>query len=359
MGFFRKNKGAPLSAIMYQGDNTTPARREGKNATLTGTIEEDPAAPASNKKQGLFKRKNKQKERYVKVTPDRKGTANRTDEQQEQEVNEKTTLLTPPKISGAVESTQLSQDLTNDSIPALINESDLSIPALMIPNQYDSLPPTPDEKMEDTKRNLSAAFEDSYEADELEVTNHISNTAAPKDDKKFLKRFRPSWRKSPTKVKQRAMAQKLIEQQDKQDSPVPKVVIDRSDERSVPSLITEMTGQESLRKAAAAAAGSKEKASFGTDGLAEEQIFFGPAESFSTTSKNSRQPRQELTLGQKFLSLLQCGEDTTDGYFGRIKCLDLCGPSGENDMLRLEKEEDARFVLQFMNVSLLLFDLLY
>lgn len=345
MGFFRKKKGAPLSSIMYQSDNTTPARRQGKSVSLTpDTIEEDPAALKT--KQGLFKSKKKQKEHYVKVTPDKKDESNRSDEHQEQNMSEKTALIVPSMSSGAAALSMQPQSATNASIPALINESDASIPVLMTPDQHGGLPTTTDEKMEVTKRNLHAAFEDSCEANELDETNYVTNTAASKEHNKFLKRFRASWRKSPSK-EQKAIVQKLIEQQNMEKaSPVPKVVIDRKDEGSVPSLITEMTGRESFRKAAAAVADSD-------DGIAvQPQTFFGPVESFSTTSNLLRQPRQESTLGERFLNLLQCGDDTTsDGYFGRIKCLDFCGPIGEKDVLRLQNEEDARFVIQFMNVS--------
>ena len=347
MGFFRKKKSLPLSTIMYQGDNTTPARREGKNAPLTpDTVDDDSAADAAakNKKQGLF-RKNKPKERYVKVTVDKK------DEQEQQELpeNERTALITPSKSSQyTTPATHNTNNVTDDSIPMLIT-----------PRNYEGLPYTPDEKIEDTKRNLNPAFDDSYEADDLQNTNKNSKNA---QDKKFMKRFRSSWRKSPSNIQQKLLAQKLIEQQEKmseQESPVPKVVA-RSDEGSVPSLITEITRQESIKKmgangsAVAYTSKTQPAATAKGEANAQPQTFFGPSGSFSTTSKASRQPRQQLTLGEKFLSLLQCGEDTTsDGYFGRIRCLDLCGPIGEKDGLRLEKEEETRFVIQFMNVSVL------
>jgi hypothetical protein len=332
MGFFRKKKGTPLSTSMYQGDNATPARREGKNAPRTpDTVDDDPLESAKHKKQ-LFTRKNKQKERYVKVTPDKNEGSN---EQQQQE-NEKTALITPTKAPYQRRQTQ-----SSDFIPALITPD--SIPALMTPGKYDGLPPTPDFK-DDTKRNLNAAFDEGYEADDTPTPANNSE-----EDKKFLKRFRASWRKSPGKTEQRIMAKKLIEQQEKQ-SPVPKVI--DNDEGSVPSLITEITGQEvKAGTAATALVPIKEQDIETTTANSQPQSFFGPAESFSTTSKTST--RQPLTLGQKFLSLLQCGEDTTDGYFGRIKCLDLCGPMGEKDGLRLEREEETRFVIQFMNVSFL------
>ena len=342
MGFFRKKKSTPLSTIMYQGDNTTPARRGGKNiALIPGMVDEQSAADAiaMNKKKGPF-RKNKPKERYLKVTPDKKDKQ----EQRELPENERTALINQ----------SVSPQYTTPATHNTANVTDDSIPMLVTPTAYEGLSHSPDEKIGNTKRNLNRAFDDSYDADDLQNTNTNPKNA---EDKNFMKRFKASWRKSPGKIEQKLLAQKLIEQQEKmaeKESPVPKVVA-RSDEGSVPSLITEITRQESIKKMrinGSAAAKTQPATTAKGDANGQQQTFFGPSESFSTNSKLSRQPRQELTLGEKFLSLLQCGEDTTsDGYFGRIKCLDLCGPIGEKDGLRLKREEEARFVIQFMNVS--------
>eukprot|EP00956_Cyclotella_meneghiniana_P029674 scaffold72655_cov36-Cyclotella_meneghiniana.AAC.1 len=357
MGFFRKKKDAttPLSSTMYQGDNSTPARSssEGKQSTpLTpDTIIAEDSAIATEakktKKRGLlFGRKTEKTERYVKVTPDTK------EDQREQIHNmmqqlleenaEMTTTLPITRGTGTAAA-------THD-----VNEAEHSSP--------------PDEKMKESKRNLNADF--TQEDDDNDDYDPLD-----KENKKFMNRFRTSWRKGSNNrhnnnnMEQKLMPQKLIEQQQKNKagttSPVPKL-IDQSDGASVPSLITEMTGQSNLKRmksteggisnqkqsvASIPKSGNKEAAVTTTSQM---QSFFGPPDSFS------RQPRQELTISEKFLNLLSCigHDDTTtfsdnNGYFGRIKCLDsLCSPlmmGGEKDALRLAREEEDKFVIQFMN----------
>jgi hypothetical protein len=382
MGFFRRKKSAPLSTIMYRGDNATPARRGGKSASAapltpdTENASADAPVAKSAKRGSLFhiNSSKPKKDKYVKVTPDKRDAAVAVEQSQQEDepTNERSALITPSKPANDASAEQ-GADGSNYCMPgALIDESEASIPALMTPgSQYEGLPPTPDEKG-CTKRNLNSAFQinSRYQQQAEVAANENSN-----NDKKLFKRLR-QWHNrkagsSPNnKMEQKIMALKLMMQQhqekNKEASPVPKV-IDHSEEGSVPSLITEMTGQ-SLRKSAAgtgtaaAALKSQQQPSSTADPNAtnaQRQTFFGPAESFSTTSKShiqsSRQPCQELTIGQKFLSLLSCGQDTTTldhGYFGRIKCLDLCGSmSGKRDGLRFEREEEARFVVQFMNVS--------
>lgn len=367
---------------MYQGDNATPARRGGKSAgaaPLTPDTEDasaDAPVAKSAKRGSLFHMNSSKpkKDKYVKVTPDKRDAAVAVEQSQQEDepTNERSALITPSKPAHDASAEQ-GADGSNYCMPgALIDESEASIPALMTPgSQYEGLPPTPDEKG-CTKRNLNSAFQinSRYQQQAEVAANENSN-----NDKKLFKRLR-QWHNrkagsSPNnKMEQKIMALKLMMQQhqekNKEASPVPKV-IDHSEEGSVPSLITEMTGQ-SLRKSAAgtgtaaAALKSQQQPSSTADPNATNahpHTFFGPAESFSTTSKShiqsSRQPCQELTIGQKFLSLLSCGQDTTTldhGYFGRIKCLDLCGSmGGERDGLRFEREEESRFVVQFMNVS--------
>lgn len=367
MGFFRKKKDAPLSSTMYQGDNSTPARGGGKSTPLTPDTVPDAAAAITTtgtdaKKKGLLfgkkKKGQKTKERYVKVTPDKKDHA--TDDR------EQVQMMMPPPEKEQTASFAQGTD-TGAARDANHETQHSNSPTSIIPDQFNTL----DEEMEESKRNLNAVFtQDDDDFDPLD-----------KENKKFLNRFRTSWRKSSnrTNIEQKAMAQKLIERQQKNkegtnnntttttsSSPVPKL-IDHSDGASVPSLITEMTGHDSLKRmksteggmsvtpnemqSAAITQGNGGAAATATTATTQMQSFFGPPDSFS------RQPRQELTLGEKFLSLLQCGHDDTtttsdNEYFGRIKCLDLCGPlMGEKDGLRLEQEKEDKFVIQFMNVS--------
>eukprot|EP00956_Cyclotella_meneghiniana_P015348 scaffold23395_cov34-Cyclotella_meneghiniana.AAC.1 len=348
MGFFRKKKDAtPLSSTMYQGDNSTPARSSGgKSTPLTpDTLLADDSAIATEakktKKRGLlFGRKNEKTERYVKVTPDTKDSV--TEDHQQIHMMQQT----PEENAEMTRTLPITRDTGTVAATQDVNEAEHSSP--------------PDEKMTESKRNLNADFtqEDDGDYDPLD-----------KENKKFMNRFRTSWRKGSnnrhnnTNMEQKLMAQKLIEQQQKNKagttSPVPKL-IDQSDGASVPSLITEMTGQSNLKRRISTEGGiSNEKQSvaitkLGNNGAvtttSQMQSFFGPPDSFS------RQPRQELTMGEKFLNLLSCGDTASldnNGYFGRIKCLDLCGPlmmGGEkDDALRLAREEEDKFVIQFMN----------
>jgi hypothetical protein len=414
MGIFRKKKSPPLSTSMYQGDNTTPVRSPPRgrksHAPLTPDTEEVPAvddrspvpvatAVQSKKERGLFRKK--KKETYIKVTPEKKESGGDSSGEQQQPQAATSTMITPTKLPQTLaavtgtppyQPTPQDQGFTNILSNSTVATDD-DMPALESPGKYKDLPPTPDDKgTNPIKRNLNSAFVDSvdYGHDDTGETNPITNTSAisnasealhskeksTEENKKFLSRFRASRKKSPGKVQQqnKEEMQRMIQQQEmqmrlEQQGPMQAVPqeINRSDEGSVPSLITEPEGwrkEGSKLKAppspehtAPTSGGSPANKTAST----KSHNLFSKADTFSTQSKpsdrshqpQSQQPWQQLTLGEKFLSLLQCGGDTsTDGgYFGRIKCLDLCQGAEDKDELQLMREEDTRFVIQFMNVS--------
>ena len=322
MRFFRKKKGAPLSKSVYQGGNKTPAHCTTMKPPILGTKDDTKETINKGEKTKFFDQN--QKQRYVNVTPDNKAERNEPREQ-----SDKTALVTPIKSPMNV-SCDAAEPSPVYIINPINNESDVCVSPFMTPQKRGKMPSTPEEMqfLTDTKRDLSGAFDCSFETELHANTDRKSTQKREKTspNSQFLRRLRESWRFSPKK-EGRTVAENLTKQQ-QQGEMVPKMIT--RDEGSVPSLITELTG------------------SVNEPPNAEKQVF-ATAEPFSVVSKPRR---SKESFGQKFLSLLSCDQDTTNGYFGGIKCLDLCGPVGMEDGLRLQKEEDRRFVTQFMNVSL-------
>ncbi|KAL7518515.1 hypothetical protein ACHAWX_003335 [Stephanocyclus meneghinianus] len=409
MGFFKRKTNAPLSTAMYQGDNAvdlarSPPRLGGGSVPLNPDRVQ--AANTRNKKnkkipKGFFKRKNNDKS-YVTVTPDNKEDGSSIEAgyppqtRSQRETNTVSTTTPSKSLPAASSSIQVtppssrSQDNKNNYQDDNEDETDDNIPALVSPGKYEDLPPSPHEEI---KRNLNSVFYQNDNDDEGGVdtcrrgvpanamttgdnNNDISNddddVIAAGENKKFLKRFRSSWKKRPGKIRQKQELIRLIQETNHRiesanvgtDQSPPQVAvpetIDHSDDGSIPSLITEPEDVKNMNMA------STDRTT-----AVESTVHEEPVSALRTPTSSSRAPgpsrhvvapfdekfesgptpRRALTLGERFLSLLQCREDTTsDGYFGRIKCLDLCAQNNgdENELGPRRMDEEDQFVVSFI-----------
>jgi hypothetical protein len=206
--------------------------------------------------------------------------------------------------------------------------------------------------------------------------NNDDDMIAAEENKKFLQRFRTSWKKSPGKARQKQDSIRLIQESNNRvasgnegtdQSPLPPAVtqtIDHSDDRSIPSLITEPEDvknmiMDSLDPTTTVKSTVDEAPVFAPRTATSFSRSPGPLRHVVAPSHENFQsgptPRRALTLGERFLSLLQCGEYTTtsDGYFGRIKCLELCAQvNGDEHGLGAQRmDEEDQFVVPVIHVS--------
>ncbi|KAL3790102.1 hypothetical protein HJC23_013613 [Cyclotella cryptica] len=400
MGFFKRRKNAPLSISMYQGDNATPARSPPRRGAKYGVIpltpdpvEDNPIAASSssptipgegaaaNKKKkknpnGFFKRKHNQRQSYVTITPDKQdeGSSSQAERAYAPQTSARETTTSPtvvtPSKSLPLPSSSLHRTPPSTRSRGVHNnnnndDDDENIPALVSPGKYEDLPPSPHNAI---KRNLNSIFHENNTNDDEDNAISIGyndNHHQTEENKKFLQRFRSSWKRSPLKLRQKQTAMRTFLEEHNNTiastrneptdppSPVPHT-IDHSEEGSIPSLITE---PDESKIAPMSNAADVARVSASRTAISSDDLVSHPTEQSKAGSSPS--PPRPLTLGEKLWSLFQCVEDTTsDGYFSRIKCLELCAPmNGDRRGLRTggmveeEEEEEYAFVHQFIHVS--------